>query len=54
MSRASFASQVLAVIFRRAPALRPDPGEPVTFPGRVRELWRRRATQDQDSTEEKR
>src|ERR1022692_3309689 len=43
MDRSSFAGQVLAVVFRRAPAFRPEPGEPTTFAGRISALRGHRA-----------
>jgi Cell division protein SepF len=42
MNAPSFPAQVAAVVFRRAPAFQPGPGEATTFPGRVRALRRRR------------
>jgi FtsZ-interacting cell division protein YlmF len=41
MDGISFPRQVLAVVFRRAPAFQPEPSQPTTFPGRVRALWRK-------------
>jgi FtsZ-interacting cell division protein YlmF len=45
MDRSSFPGQVLAVVFRRAPAFQPEPGEPTTFPGRIRAFLARRTDQ---------
>lgn len=40
----SLIGQVIAVISRRTPAFQPGPGEPYTFPGRVRQLSSAHAT----------